>query len=135
MKYRYVIDTYAWIEYFSGSDQGKIARDCIEGHNIAVPSIVILELRKKLLRDVKKEKETGKGAEERMKFVTANSAVIELDYELAIESAKLDLEIRERVRGWSVADSIVLATARKLDAKVVTGDEHFRGLKEAVMIK
>jgi len=34
-----------------------------------------------------------------------------------------------------MADIFVLLTARKLNAKVVTGDEDFRGLKEVVMIK
>jgi predicted nucleic acid-binding protein len=29
------------------------------------------------------------------------------------------------VRDWGLADSIVLATARELGAKVVTGDKHF----------
>jgi predicted nuclease of predicted toxin-antitoxin system len=33
------------------------------------------------------------------------------------------------VRDWGLADSIILATARKEDAKVVTGDKHFIDLK------
>lgn len=34
-----------------------------------------------------------------------------------------------------LADIFVLLTARKLNAKVVTGDEDFRGLKDSLMIK
>lgn len=33
-----------------------------------------------------------------------------------------------------MADAFVLLTARKLGAKVVTSDPHFKGFKEAVLI-
>jgi len=39
------------------------------------------------------------------------------------------------VKGWGLVDSIMLATARVRKMKVVTGDEHFRDLPEAIMIK
>ncbi len=45
------------------------------------------------------------------------------------------MEMKRRVKGWGLADSIILTLARSADAKVVTGDEHFRSLKEAVLIK
>ncbi len=134
MGYEFVIDTYAWIEYFRGSAEGEIARECIDGHNIATPSIVVLELRKNLLRKIYEGKETVKGAEKRMNFVRLNSTIIDLDYHTSMKSAELDLEMKKKVKGWGIADSIVLATARELNAKVVTGDKHFRGVKEAVMI-
>jgi len=34
----------------------------------------------------------------------------------------------------SLADAIILATARILDAKVVTGDQHFRGLPNVIWL-
>jgi len=135
MGYEFVIDTYAWIEYFSGSAEGEIARDCIDGPDIATPSIVVLEFRKSLLRRIAAGEETVKGAKKMMDFVRSNSTIVDLNYHAAMKSAELDVEMKKKVRGWGIADSIVLATAGDLNAKVVTGDEHFRGLKEAVMIK
>lgn len=135
MGYEFVIDTYAWIEYFRGSAEGEIAREHIDGHDIATPSIVVLELRKNLLRKIKESKETTKGAEKRMDFVRSNSTIIDLDYHTSMKSAELDLKMKKKVKGWGIADSIVLAITRDLNAKVVTGDEHFRGLEEAVMVK
>lgn len=43
--------------------------------------------------------------------------------------------MKKRIKGWGMADSIILATARVSDAKVITGDEHFKGLKEAVFLE
>lgn len=135
MDYEFVIDTYAWIEYFRGSAEGEIAKRCIDGHDIATPSIVVLELRRSILRRINAVEETIKGAEKRMNFVRSNSTIVDLNYSIAMKSAELDFEVKKKVKGWGIADSIVLATARELKAKIVTGDEHFRGLKDAVMIK
>jgi hypothetical protein len=58
-----------------------------------------------------------------------------LHYELAVDAGKIDCEMKKKVRDWGLADSIVLCTARSLKGKVVTGDEHFRDLKEVIFIK
>jgi predicted nucleic acid-binding protein len=38
------------------------------------------------------------------------------------------------VKGWGMADSLILATARNTPAKVVTRDHHFEDLAETIMI-
>jgi predicted nucleic acid-binding protein len=72
---------------------------------------------------------------ERLKFLKTISALAPLDEETAELAGKISAERRRQVRGWGLVDSIVLATARLRKMKVVTGDEHFRGLDEAIMIK
>jgi hypothetical protein len=37
-------------------------------------------------------------------------------------------------KGWGLADSIILSAARVVKGKVVTGDEHFKGLDETIFI-
>lgn len=46
----------------------------------------------------------------------------------------LHAEIRQVEKDFGLADACVLATARKLKSKVLTGDPHFKNVKEAVMI-
>ena len=53
MSYDYVIDSYAWVEYFRGSKEGRIAKDCIENNNCATSSITIAELSEKYKRENK----------------------------------------------------------------------------------
>jgi predicted nucleic acid-binding protein len=43
--------------------------------------------------------------------------------------------MRKNSKDFGLADAYVLATARKLKAKILTGDEHFKPVKEAIMIK
>jgi predicted nucleic acid-binding protein len=43
--------------------------------------------------------------------------------------------MRKTEKDFGLADAYVLATARQLKSKVLTGDPHFKNLKEAVMLK
>jgi predicted nucleic acid-binding protein len=43
--------------------------------------------------------------------------------------------MRKTEKDFGLADAYVLETARKLKSKVLTGDKHFRNVKEAVLLK
>ncbi len=123
-----VIDSYAWIEYFRGSASGEKARPFIEKGSPATASITLAELQEKYLR----EKWTTFEAD--LKFITTKTSVIPIDREISISSGRINYENKKKIKNWGMADSIMLATARAFTARVVTGDPHFRGLKEAIMI-
>jgi predicted nucleic acid-binding protein len=72
---------------------------------------------------------------ERLSFIKAKSSVSPLDDVIAEASGRICAERRAKIKGWGLVDSVVLATARGVGASVVTADEHFRDLKEAIMIK
>lgn len=122
-----VIDTFAWIEYFAGSTRGEKARLFIEGGDAITPALVIAEFTDKYVRE-------GINPEERLKFIRTKTAVLPLDDEIAEAAGRMSAERRRRVKGWGLVDSCVLATARAKGLKVVTGDPHFEGLNDAVMI-
>ena len=71
---------------------------------------------------------------ERLAYIKNRSIVAVLDYEIAEIAGRLSAERRKKVRGWGLVDSIVLATARSRKAKVLTGDDHFRDLKDEVIM-
>ena len=58
-----------------------------------------------------------------------------LEETIAVESARLNVRMRKEREGWGLADSIVYATASAKKAEVVTGDEHFKKLKNVLFIK
>jgi len=128
---RYVVDSFAWLEYFMGTDAGKKVKAIIdsEADEKLTPSICLAEIYAKVLRTEGQEK-----AELRRAFIKSRSALIALTEELAVEAARVDVIMKKRTTSWGLADSIVLSTARKRNGKVVTGDPHFRGLPEAHLI-
>lgn len=123
-----VIDSFAWFEYFLGSSAGEVARSYVDEGRTLTPTIVIAELSEKYGR-------LGLDFKEKLKFMKLRSQLIPLDEDIAELAGKLSLERKKRVEHWGMADSIVLATARLGNQKIITGDEHFRDLKEAMMIK
>ena len=129
---KYVIDSYAWLEYFMGTLAGEKARKIIDSTSDEklTPTICVAEIYAKILRTEGFEK-----AELRRAFIKLRSALAALTEEIAIEAAKIDIEMKKKVAGWGLADSIVLGTTRKKKAKVLTGDEHFFGLEETTYIE
>ena len=63
-----------------------------------------------------------------------NSTIVKADEQLSVETGILQAEIRDTIKDFSLSDAYVLATARNLDAKVLTGDPHFKDVKDAIMI-
>lgn len=127
--HRYVIDSYAWIEYFIESKKGKIVGKIIESaeNEIFTSIITIAEVSsvsKRENRDVELAYET----------IANLSKIFFINPQLAKEAGILHAETRKRVKDFGLADAFVLLTARKLGAKIVTGDPHFKGFKEAILI-
>jgi predicted nucleic acid-binding protein len=135
MSCKYVIDAYAWIEYFRASEPGEGAKKYIESDDAATPTIVVAEISRKLLREIELGNETQEGRLKRLEFIRATSRIVDLDFEIAAEAGKIDVDMKKKVKGWGLADSIILCTARNAKGNVVTGDEHFRGLEETIFIK
>ena len=126
---RYVIDTFAWIEYFAGSAEGAKAKQYVESGRGITPTVVIAELSQKYHKE-------RIPFSERLDFVLGITRIVPLDTTTAQEAGVLSTDRKRHVKRWGLADSIILATARANTAKIVTGDEHFRDLaQETVMIK
>jgi len=120
-----LLDSWAWIEYYRGGVYGRRVREIIEGREEAYVSTVnIAEVYRWLLSHY-----GGKEAEEERAAMKERCIVIPVDEEVAVEAAK----IRHK-EGLSLGDSIILATARKVKAKVVTGDKAFKELKDALYL-
>jgi len=122
MSYDFVIDTYAWIEYFKGSAKGAIVGKLLESSNSATPSIAIAELSDVWCRENIKEWEKD------IALIASKTPIIDLDSETAHDAGKIKNEIRARKKDFGLSDAIILATARKENAKVLSGDRHFEGL-------
>ncbi|MGP3667933.1 MAG: type II toxin-antitoxin system VapC family toxin [Candidatus Bathyarchaeota archaeon] len=128
---RYIIDSYAWIEYFMGTKAGEKAKPIIESLEEKItPTICLAEVYAKTLKA-----ESEELAEKQRIFIKERSVLAPLDETVAIASAKIDVKMKEKIKGWGLADSIVYTTGIVKNAKIVTGDEHFKNLKNVIFIK
>lgn len=130
-----VIDSYAWIEYFRGSEQGEtVKRHMLE--DAVTPSIVLPEIARKYVREGISEQ----NVRSRLDFVTMRSEVHEISIDVALLAAAAHSDLAEKARRDgldkpSLADGVILATTRKLRAHVLTGDRHFQGLPETIFLE
>jgi predicted nucleic acid-binding protein len=94
---------------------------------------VIAEVSGKLMREIAAGRETVEGRLARLGFLRSSTTIADLTEEIAIRSEEIDVERKQEMRRWGLADSLVLATARIADAMVVTGEEHFKDLKDEIV--
>ena len=131
-----VVDSYAWIELFLGSQKGlKVRRMITDADEVRTPDVVLAEISRKYMRE-KAEKDTVKS---RLETITSASLVTPVEIEVAMKAGEASIELaaraaKQRRRAPSLFDAIVLATARVHDSKVLTGDEHFEGLPDTIPI-
>ncbi len=129
---RYIIDSYAWRDYLRGTGavdsefKSIIEFGTIDGNNIT-PTIVLAELQRIYMRD-----KLNFG--EDLEIIREMSRIDEvIDEETAVLAGKmrqmLANVVKTRKRGISTVDCILLALAKKYEAKVLSGDEHFKKIQ------
>lgn len=129
-----VIDSYAWIEQFTGSAIGGRIKELLESADqIYTPDVVLAEIARKYVR----ENVEDNTVKIRLNQIASNSTITHLDSEIAFEAAKCYLELEEysrknKLNTPSLFDAIILATARSLSAKVLTKDQHFKSSPETI---
>jgi len=127
---KYVVDAWAWIEYFRGSEHGAKVNDVLEDSTTEVytTAITIAEVISKTARD-------GRDTNAAYDMLLSNSQVIKIDEEFSKDAGLSHFKMRQTRKDFGIADAFVLAAANRLEAKIITGDPHFKGLKNAVLIK
>ena len=125
----YVIDAWAWIEYLIGSEKGfKLSEILdVESNEVYTCAVTLAEVVSKVARE-------GKEVEVAYSLLLSNSQLIDADETLSRSAGLVHAEMRQKEKDFGLADSYVLATARKLKSKILTGDLHFKNVSEAVLL-
>lgn len=113
-----IVDSSCWLEYLTNSKLANNYAKVIEHpKQLIVPSITLYEVFKKALQE--------KGESTALQIVAhmKQGKVIDLNLEISILAANLSIEY-----SLPMADSIILATARKHGATLYTQDADFKGL-------
>lgn len=115
-----VVDSSGWLEYLVDAPNAEFFAPAIEAaEQLVVPTISILEVFKKVLRD------RGEDMALQAAALMQQGEVVELDVALATRAAKLGVELK-----LPLADSVILATARAYSATLWTQDAHFENVPE-----
>jgi predicted nucleic acid-binding protein len=112
-----VIDSSAWLEYFAdGPNAGYFAPAIQNTAELIVPTITLLEVFKRVYQ------QRGEGPALQAVALMQQGHVADLDGPVALAAAKVSADEK-----LPLADSVVLATARRFDATLWTQDADFEG--------
>lgn len=126
---KYLIDAYAWIEYLEGSEKGKVVKNILNDNNeIFTLALTISEV-------VSRIKRKGLDAEAAAEAIQSNAKILDISAKAAKEAGVFHAEMREKISDFGLVDAILYTIAQAEEAKVVTGDPHFKGFKNVVFLK
>lgn len=118
-----LLDSFAWIEYFIGSNRGAKVKGYVESKEpLYTPSICLTEIKSRYLRD-------GKDPTTRIELIAERSFIVPLNQEIALLAA----DIKQKHKLHTV-DAIIYATAQHKNLTLATGDQHFKDLPNVNII-
>jgi predicted nucleic acid-binding protein len=125
-----LIDTYTWIEIFRNSPWGRQALECIEQNSPLAVSVLTLYELQYHFNDLYGEEKTGSF----IATILTHAEVIPVDMQIAVAAGTIRTGQKKKGNGMGTVDCMILATARIHNLKVLTGDMHFKGLEETILI-
>ncbi|RJQ22262.1 type II toxin-antitoxin system VapC family toxin [Candidatus Woesearchaeota archaeon] len=125
---KYVIDTSAWIEYFNETSKGKRIRDLIQNATLLTTGMIASELSAKFARE-------NKPVNELIYALQSMTKLVSIDFEVARQTGNLYQSRRKTKPKFGIVDAHILAAAKINGAKIITCDNDFAGLPEAIVIK
>ena len=120
-----LIDSWAWIEYWKGGKLAQEAASYIDGEEESVVSTINLaEVYLWVARSY-----DNATADDKVATMEKRCHVVPVERNVAVEAAKI-----KRKEKLGLADSLILATARQVGGRVVTGDSDMKDLRDVVFL-
>ena len=125
----YILDTYAWIEYFLGTKSGSVVKQLITSNF----TLITLEssISEIYLWCLREEKDFNKV----LNIIKTHSHIEPITLTNWIEAAKIREQQRKTMKDFGLMDAIILAKQQGFNAKVVTGDPHFKNQKDVMFLE
>lgn len=120
-----LIDSWAWIEFFQGSNAGAAVMGYLDDdQDLIISAVNLAEVYRWILHFYDE-----RIAEEKKAAMKERCLLIDVDEEIAVEAARIKHKLK-----WGLGNSIVYATARREAASVLTGDGDFQGQNDVIFL-
>ena len=123
------MDTYGWVEYSRGSRKGETVKKIIQDNKNKIITIecCVAELKTYCLRN---ELDFNR----MFKLIKTNSYTFPVLIDTWLDAAKTKFELRKKIQNIGLIDAILVAKQKELGGKIVSGDSHFKTLKNIVYL-
>ncbi len=126
----FILDSYAWIEYFIGSKKGEIVRNLIldEKNQFFTIDCCLAEIMGWALVN-------NKDFDVLFKIIRTSSVIIHAMEHDWIEAGKEKFEQRKTQHDFGLMDAMILTKQKKFSCKIISGDKHFKNIKNVVFLE
>ena len=125
----FIIDSYAWIEYFIASPKGEVLKKLFldEKNQFLTVECCLAEIKGWSLN-------SKLDFEPLFKIIRANSRIIPVTEHNWIEAAQKRFELRKTQRDFGLIDAVILVKQRDYNCTIISGDKHFKELKNVIFL-
>jgi predicted nucleic acid-binding protein len=125
-----LVDTYTWFEILKNSVWGNHAFAIIERSlPVFISVLTLYELHYRLEDEYGHEIATA-----RIRTILSYTKTIPVDEQIASLGGLIKFEQKRKKSNMGAVDCMILATARIHNLNVLTGDIHFNGLEETIVL-
>lgn len=126
-----VFDAHAWVEYaLDGQNAELIAEKLSSTQQALTPATVLGELKEAMLRhNLPRQKISAI-----LHYIRNKSTIIDINAEIAEKAGEINFKHKRCIKDWGMLDSIVYAVATTKKGQVITGDQHFKNLRNVIYI-
>ncbi len=126
----YIIDSYAWVEYFIGSKKGEILQKLFldEKNQFLTVECCLAEIKGWA---IKNNQNFGK----LYNIIHANSNIVEVTEHNWIDAAVERFEQRKTRKNFGLINAVILTKQKELNCMIISGDKHFKGIKGVVFLE
>ena len=125
----FIVDSWAWIEYFTGSKSGLKLKKLIDNknHKFITMGCTLSEVKSYCLR-------ANSDFDHINKIVKRDSIILPVTVDIWLKAAETKHEIRKKVKDFGLIDVILVAKQNELNCMLISGDEHFKNMKKIVYV-
>ena len=126
----HIIDSYAWIEYFIGSNKGEILKKLFldDKNSFLTMGCCLAEIKGLALKN-------NRDFNQLYKIIKANSRILAITERDWIDTAKERFEQRKKQKDFGLIDAVILVKQKELNCKIVSGDKHFKDMKNVIFMR
>lgn len=122
-----IFDSYAWVEYLFGTEQGKRVDELIEKNNCYTLESNLAEIYDWSIRQ-------NQDFETVSRIISSKSEILQITRKDWLRATEIKLKMRKTKSKFGIIDALTMAKQEELKCKIVTGDPHFKGEKNIIFL-
>jgi predicted nucleic acid-binding protein len=122
-----IIDSYAWIEYLFGSEKGRKVNELLgqkECYTLESNLAEIYEWARKNDEDF----------DFFHKIIITKSKILPINRIDWLRAVDIKLEQRKKHKDFGIVDALLIAKQELIKCEILTGDKHFKGIKNVIYL-